>query len=107
MPMNPNDYPDNWQEIATAVKEAADWQCQDCGKQCRRPGEPFDTQRHTLTTSHNDHDTQNNESDNLTARCAPCHLRYDAIYHAKNAAITRRKRMIESGQLSLLPESTQ
>ena len=34
-----NRYPDNWQEIATRVKERADWKCQCCGLQCLRPGE--------------------------------------------------------------------
>lgn len=40
MPMERHRYPDNWDEIATQVKEEAGWKCEECGKQCRRPGEP-------------------------------------------------------------------
>lgn len=38
MPMNRSLYPDNWEEIARQVKESADWQCEACGKPCRKPG---------------------------------------------------------------------
>jgi hypothetical protein len=70
-------YPTNWREIAKAVKDSADWVCSICGKQCRRPGEPFDTHRRTLTVAHLDHDPENPKA-RLAAMCAPCHLRYDA-----------------------------
>lgn len=49
MPMRRDQYPTDWDEIAMAVKEAAGWRCQECGMQCRRPREPFDTHRRTLT----------------------------------------------------------
>jgi hypothetical protein len=49
MPMQRDQYPSNWDEIALAIKEAAGWRCQECGMQCRRPGEIFDTHRRTLT----------------------------------------------------------
>ncbi|WP_339382425.1 hypothetical protein [Nostoc flagelliforme] len=32
-------YPDNWKEIATALKADCDWRCTKCGKVCLRPGE--------------------------------------------------------------------
>jgi len=32
-------YPKNWDEIARAVKDEANWRCEQCGKPCRRPGE--------------------------------------------------------------------
>lgn len=89
MPVDWKKYPDNWKAIALAVKEAAGWKCQECGKQCRRPGEPFITHRLTLTVSHQDHDPMNNEPCNLKALCAPCHLRYDRHHHAETR---RRKR---------------
>lgn len=88
MPMQRELYPDNWEAIAAAVKEAAGWKCQKCGKQCRRPGEPFDTHRNTLTVAHMNHTPQDISPENLKALCAPCHLRYDANHHAE----TRRKK---------------
>lgn len=88
MPMRRELYPDNWEAIAAAVKEAAGWKCQECGKQCRRPGEPFDTHRNTLTVAHMNHKPQDIRLENLKALCAPCHLRYDAKRHAE----TRRKK---------------
>ncbi|AUB44840.1 5-methylcytosine-specific restriction endonuclease McrA (plasmid) [Nostoc flagelliforme CCNUN1] len=27
-------YPDNWSELATSVKQQAQWRCQKCGLQC-------------------------------------------------------------------------
>ena len=42
MPMNKALYPSNWGEIALAVKEQANWTCQQCGKVCRRSGESID-----------------------------------------------------------------
>lgn len=39
MPMQRKLYPDDWDEIALAIKEAANWHCQSCGKPCRKPGE--------------------------------------------------------------------
>lgn len=88
MPMERERYPDNWQEIAYAVKEADSWRCQKCGKQCRKPGEPFDTHKRTLTVSHLNHTPEDVRIENLMAMCAPCHLKYDAQHHAE----TRRKR---------------
>ena len=31
MPVDWSKYPDDWKEIALAVKEEADWQCECCG----------------------------------------------------------------------------
>lgn len=84
MPMDRKRYPANWKEIAFLVKEDADWKCECCGRQCRRPGEPFDTHRRTLTVAHLDHTPENCERSNLRALCAPCHLRYDAKQHAES-----------------------
>lgn len=56
MPMERWKYPDDWERIAREVKDEAGWRCERCGKQCRRPGEPFDTHRCTLTVSHINHD---------------------------------------------------
>ena len=93
MPMEKERYPDNWKEIATAVKENADWKCQQCGMQCRRPGEPFDTHRRTLTVHHINHMPEDCRPENLIALCATCHLRADAQFHAEH----RKQRMKERG----------
>lgn len=70
-------YPKDWEVIATDIKAANDWQCQQCARQCRRPGEPFTTHRNTLTVAHLDHDPEA-AIVMVAALCAPCHLRYDA-----------------------------
>lgn len=93
MPIKPENrgrYPANWAELATSIKEAAGWVCEKCGKQCRRPGEKFDTHRRTLTVAHLDHTPENCADDNLRPWCAPCHIRYDAPHHAQTAAATRQ-----------------
>ena len=71
MPMERGRYPAGWKAIARAVKEEAGWKCERCGKQCRRPGEPFDTHRNTLTVAHLDHTPENCARENLMAMCAP------------------------------------
>ena len=83
MPMEKERYPANWKKIALAVKQAADWRCQKCGKQCRKPGEPFDTHRNTLTVAHLNHTPEDIRPENLCAMCASCHLKYDAKHHAE------------------------
>ena len=88
MPMQRELYPDEWEQIAFAKKESVEWKYENCGKQCRKPGEPFDTHKRTLTVSHKNHDPADCREENLQALCAPCHLRYDARHHAE----TRRKR---------------
>jgi hypothetical protein len=104
MPMNRSLYPSNWPAIARAVKDAADWRCQHCGMQCRRPGEPFDTHRRTMSVAHLNHEPSDCRTENLAAWCAACHLRYDAAHHAQNAARTRRTRRLLAGQQSFIEE---
>lgn len=93
MPMDKPRYPPDWTSIATAIKDAAGWTCQQCGKQCRIPGEPLDTHRNTLTVAHLDHTPENCAPENLRALCAPCHLRYDATHHAdtRKATMARQR----------------
>lgn len=87
MPVDWSKYPENWKEIAESVKAEADRQCEMCGKQCRRPGEPFDSHVRTATVAHLNHIEMDVRPCNLVCACAPCHLRYDAKHHAE----TRRK----------------
>lgn len=88
MPMERKRYPTDWEQIAFEKKEATDWKCEMCGKQCRKPGEPFDTHKRTLTVAHLNHMPEDVSAKNLMAMCAPCHLKYDAQHHAE----TRKKR---------------
>lgn len=88
MPMERWRYPANWREIARRVKDEANWTCENCGKACRKPKEPFDTHKRTLTVAHLNHIPEDCRRENLRALCAPCHLRYDAAHHAE----TRKRR---------------
>ena len=88
MPMERERYPADWKTIALRIKENAGWCCEMCRKQCRKPGEPFDTHKRTLTVAHLNHVPEDVRPENLMAMCAPCHLRYDANHHAE----TRRKK---------------
>lgn len=93
MPMRGELYPEGWEQIAFEKKESVGWQCEGCGKQCRKPGEPFDTHRNTLTVAHLNHVPMDCRAENLKALCAPCHLRYDAAHHAET-----RKMRKENGK---------
>lgn len=91
MPMEKWRYPKNWKEIATSVKEEANWCCEKCGKQCRRPGEVFDTHKRTLTVSHKNHIPEDCSRANLQALCAPCHLKYDSKHHVESRKRNSKK----------------
>lgn len=41
MPMDRSRYPANWDEIARKIKDKANWQCQECGRPCRKPGQSW------------------------------------------------------------------
>ncbi len=82
-------YPENWPEIAGAIKESANWICQHCGQQCYRPGERVQDWRRVLTVAHLDRDPAHNESDNLRALCVVCHLNYDRVVNVRAARRTR------------------
>ncbi|MGB8699068.1 MAG: HNH endonuclease signature motif containing protein [Thermosynechococcaceae cyanobacterium] len=125
MPMERDRYPQNWNLIALTVKTASRWQCQQCGKPCRLPGEAiarfeqrlnarwrseliqeltneqnrvqYRPQRFVLTVAHLDQDPGNNHLDNLKALCAPCHLRYDRRFMGQN----RMEKLERRGQLNL------
>lgn len=118
MPMDRSLYPDNWDDIATKVKEEADWCCEECGRVCRPPGqrwvdfaseliqlgwqvEDLDRpQQFTLTVAHLDHIPANCDRSNLRALCSVCHLRYDNQFRL----LKRRLKQERQGQLSLLEE---
>ena len=61
-------YPENWKEIARAVKDAAGWMCVRCGA-------VHDPQiGYTLTVHHLDIDPSNCAWWNIPALCQRCHL---------------------------------
>lgn len=124
MPYDRTLYPDNWDQLASQVKDAANWTCQECGRPCRKPGvrwgdfavflnlkhpqwfiaEVLDQepkpQRFTLTVSHQDQNPSNNDPANLRALCSVCHLEYD-----KSATQQFRRRQVNlerQGQIRLL-----
>jgi hypothetical protein len=94
-------YPTNWPELAQEIKAACDWQCQKCGKQCRRPGEPRLTWETELTVAHYDHVYDVPEVF-VVALCVPCHLRHDAPFAWWHRHQRRRIFQSEAGQLDLL-----
>ena len=62
------EYPANWTEIATEVKERNHWICERCG----HPHDP--PAGYTLTVHHLDGDKANCAAWNLAALCQRCHL---------------------------------
>lgn len=78
MPVDWSKYPDDWKSIAGGIKEATDWKCQPCGKQCYRPGEKVEDTRKVLTVAHINHTEMDCRPENLVAACSVCHLQYDA-----------------------------
>jgi hypothetical protein len=111
-------YPDNWEYVSLFVRGKADWKCQACGKRCRSSGEPIQAFinrvdadleaeirkhpiRYCLTVAHLNHKPMDCRIENLMAMCAPCHLKYDAEYHAEQRKINRYKLLEKNGQLTL------
>lgn len=120
MPIDRRNYPDNWEAISFSIRfTRAHGRCE-CHGECGAHegdeggrdeygrclalhGQPHPVTASTvvLTTAHLDHDTSDNDPDNLMAMCQRCHLNYDKDYHARNAANTRRQQQIAAGQLEL------
>ena len=87
MPMDRKKYPANWDQLARAVKDETGWKCEECGRQCYRPGEKVESFANVLTVAHLNHKPWDCRRENLRALCSGCHNRYDA----KHRAETRRK----------------
>lgn len=102
MPMVSDLYPADWKEIALFVKEGADWQCQECDLQCRRPGEPFDTHRRTMSVAHYDSDYTSAEI-YVVALCSACHNRLDGPFRLANRRRKLRLKRQRAGQMALDP----
>lgn len=101
MAINRANYPPDWEAISKRIRfERAGNCCEWCGAVNYQP-HPITGSRVMLTVAHIDHNTQNNDDGNLAALCQRCHLRHDIDQHVKNAALTRRQKRIDAGQLSL------
>lgn len=120
MPMDRRLYPDNWEAIASQVKEESGWRCEACGRPCPRPGEKKadfmerirtrrlsecpvvreflqKPRRFMLTVAHLNHRPEDCDRSNLRALCAPCHCRYDL----SQMALKKRLKRERLGQLRL------
>jgi hypothetical protein len=133
MPFHRERYPDDWKAISKRIREErAGNKCEWCGiengtqfanttldgnrvpfidiAQMSRLDKVFlfgneapALSKIVLTVAHIDHDTTNNDDGNLAALCQRCHLRHDAKHHAKNAAVTRRRKFLErTGQTTFI-----
>lgn len=97
---NRDRYPDDWNEIALAVKQAAGWTCQGCGAE-HGPA-PY-----VLTVDHVvDHDPSNVDPSNLAALCQRCHLRRHGMRPAPRTVEEALRRLgervrLERAQLGL------
>lgn len=101
MPFHAERYPPDWKDISLRIRERAGGKCEFCGAENYQL-HPVTGSRVVLTVAHLDHVESNCSDDNLRALCQRCHLTYDAKHHARNAATTRHKKKLESGQLELL-----
>jgi 5-methylcytosine-specific restriction endonuclease McrA len=80
------EYPDNWKEIATQVKDEADWKCLRCG----HPHAP--ESGYTLTVHHLDLNPANCAWWNIPALCQRCHLQ------VQNKVVMERHWMFEHSE---------
>ena len=109
MPWKVKLYPKNWDELARACKEQANWRCEHCGVAHgteRVGGKRGNAYRVRIAAAHRYHDPANPEPC-LIALCQRCHLKYDRHFHGRNARRTHyrkiRESMIIAGQLLLFP----
>lgn len=93
-------YPDDWQKITAYIKESVGYICQQCGKQCRRPGEMYLGWEYEMHIAHYDQD-YDSPSIFVVAYCAVCHFRHDApyVWHARRRHARLRGQL--AGQLAL------
>ena len=79
MPVNWDDYPVEWREMALIAKQLAGFRCELCGMLHMGDG----TMGSCLTVHHPDHDPGNPNA-RLEALCARCHLREERLYRYRN-----------------------
>lgn len=122
MPVDQKRYPPEWKRIIVPrIAKRAGGRCEcsgECGKHSGRCSalnkkpHPITGSVSVFTTAHlgiqkpdgtpgNKHDKSDCRDENLKHMCNWCHLNFDRDEHRKNSSITRRKRIIEAGQLEL------
>jgi len=85
-------YPEDWPTIAYTIKQERSWKCQICGiKQGKDP-------HNNITVHHHDHNTFNNDPDNLIILCQKCHLRIEGIYKRNRNASIETSIALSQGQ---------
>lgn len=94
-------YPVDWRDIARAIKEAAEYKCQVCDQQCRRPGELNLGWQYALTVAHWDRDYDSPEVFCM-ALCVRCHFQHDAPHSWQSRRRRAYIRQRIAGQLGLL-----
>ncbi len=76
-----SEYPDNWTEIATAIKRAAGYRCNNCGLKCLPPASSYRhlglslRRRLSAQVHHLDRNPRHNDRANLVCLCSGCHIR--------------------------------
>lgn len=99
-------YPVDWQEIAFLLKESNFWTCQECNRQCLRPGDSregltrAERTRQTLTIAHFE-SVYDAPEILLIPLCAGCHIRHDLDYHLAARHRNERIRRRRAGQMVL------
>lgn len=83
------EYPDNWDEIAKAVKDAAGWKC----IRCEHPHDP--PAGRMLTVHHMDLNKSNCEWWNLAALCQACHLKIQGRFEISQFWMFRFEKWIQ------------
>lgn len=123
MPVDMTRYPVNWPEISLRIKTRAGWKCEctgECGTvhprgRCNvanKSPHPLTGSIVILTTAHlgvpypdgapgNKHDKMDVRDENLKAMCQYCHLNFDRDEHIANAKASRRRKLIEAGQMEM------
>jgi hypothetical protein len=90
-------YPDDWPEIAKAVKDKAGWRCEACNN-------PHGPSPYVLTVHHLNHDPSDCDDDNLVALCQRDHLRCQGMRprpETREEAIERLRARYEAEQSQL------
>lgn len=64
-------YPSDWPQISYAIKQARNWTCEKCSIVQGQD------KRNNITVHHKDHNTFNNDDENLLVVCQRCHLRLE------------------------------
>lgn len=106
--MNRADYPPDWETISIYVRFfRAGGRCEGSPHypHCRAVHglpHPVTGSIVILTTAHLDHDKTNSDWGNLRALCQRCHLDHDREQHTLKAALTRRRRQLEAGQMEMM-----